>query len=86
MYKRQPQIGAANALSWRLCVTVPADGADLLAGFVPQETDGETGGAVYYLSSEEYEALVTALSDRGIGAEETAGDAAASLIRVVVTP
>ena len=82
----EPQIGAANALSWRLCVTVPADGADLLAGFVPQETDGETGGAVYYLSSEEYEALVTALSDRGIGAEETAGDAAASLIRVVVTP
>lgn len=80
------QSGAGSVLSWRMSVTVPADGADLLAGFVPQETDGETGGAVYYLSSEEYEALVTALSDRGIGAEETAGDAAASLIRVVVTP
>ena len=80
------QSGAGSVLSWRMSVTVPADGADLLAGFTPQETDGETGGAVYYLSSEEYEALVTALSDRGIGAEETAGDAAASLIRVVVTP
>lgn len=75
-----------GVLSWRVSVTVPAAGADLLTGFTPRETDGETGGAVYYLSSEEYEALVTALSDRGIGAEETAGDAAASLIRVVVTP
>ena len=82
----EPQIGAANALSWRLCVTVPAAGADLLAGFASEETDQETGGTVYYLSSEEYAALVTALSQRGIGAEETAGDAAASLIRVVVTP
>ncbi len=75
-----------GVLSWRVSLTVPQTAADLLAGFTPQETDGETGGAVYYLSSEEYEALVTALSDRGIGAEETAGDAAASLIRVVVTP
>ena len=75
-----------GVLSWRVSVTVPAAGADLLTGFTPRETDGETGGAVYYLSSEEYEALVTALSDRGIGAEETAGDAAASLIRVVVAP
>lgn len=75
-----------GVVSWQVSLTVPAAGADLLAGFTPQETDGETGGAVYYLSSEEYEALVTALSDRGIGAEETAGDAAASLIRVVVTP
>lgn len=75
-----------GVLSWRVSVTVPAAGADLLAGFSSQETDEETGGAVYYLSSEEYEALVTALSDRGILAEETAGDAAASLIRVVVAP
>lgn len=75
-----------GVFSWRMSVTVPAAGADLLTGFSSQETDEETGGAVYYLSSEEYEALVTALSDRGIGAEETAGDAAASLIRVVVTP
>lgn len=75
-----------GVFSWRMSVTVPAAGADLLACFTPRETDGETGGAVYYLSSEEYEALVTALSDRGIGAEETAGDAAASLIRVVVAP
>lgn len=80
------QSGAGSVLSWRMSVTVPAAGADLLAGFVPQGTDEETGGTVYYLSSEEYAALVTALSDRGIGAEETAGDAAASLIRVVVTP
>lgn len=75
-----------GVFSWRMSVTVPAAGADLLTGFSSQETDEETGGAVYYLSSEEYEALVTALSDRGIGAEETAGDAAASLIRVVVAP
>lgn len=75
-----------GVVSWQVSLTVPQTAADLLAGFVPQGTDEETGGAVYYLSSEEYEALVTALSDRGIGAEETAGDAAASLIRVVVTP
>lgn len=80
------QSGAGSVLSWRMSVTVPADGADLLAGFVPQGTDEETGGTVYYLSSEEYAALVTALSQRGVEAEETAGDASGSLVRVVVTP
>lgn len=75
-----------GVVSWQVSLTVPAAGADLLAGFTPQETDGETGGAVYYLSSEEYEALVTALSQRGVEAEETAGDASGSLVRVVVTP
>lgn len=75
-----------GVVSWQVSLTVPAAGADLLAGFTPQETDGETGGTVYYLSSEEYAALVTALSQRGVEAEETAGDASGSLVRVVVTP
>lgn len=75
-----------GVLSWRVSLTVPQTAADLLAGFTPQETDEETGGAVYYLSEAEYETLSSALQSRGIGLEETAGDSAASLIRVVLTP
>ena len=75
-----------ESLSWRVSLTVPQTAADLLAGFTPQETDEETGQAVYYLSEAEYETLSSALQSRGIGAEETAGDSAASLIRVVLTP
>lgn len=75
-----------GVLSWRVSLTVPQTAADLLAGFTPQETDEETGQAVYYLSEAEYETLSSALESRGIGAEETAGDSAASLIRVVLTP
>lgn len=75
-----------GVLSWRVSLTVPQAAADLLAGFTPQETDQETGQAVYYLSEAEYQTLSSALKSRGIGAEETAGDAAASLIRVVVAP
>ena len=75
-----------ESLSWRVSLTVPQTAADLLAGFTPQETDEETGQAVYYLSEAEYETLASALKSRGIGLEETAGDSAASLIRVVLTP
>lgn len=75
-----------ESLSWRVSLTVPQTAADLLAGFTPQETEEETGQAVYYLSEAEYETLASALESRGIGAEETAGDSAASLIRVVLTP
>lgn len=75
-----------ESLSWRVSLTVPQTAADLLSGFTPQETEEETGGAVYYLSEAEYETLSSALESRGIGAEETAGDSAASLIRVVLTP
>lgn len=75
-----------GVLSWRVSLTVPQTAADLLAGFTPQETEEETGQAVYYLSEAEYQTLASALQSRGIGLEETAGDSAASLIRVVLTP